>query len=60
MEAVKTLVGAGGQLRDSNLEDDFLLDKKIGVGKPSRIENAKILIANIFMDTDEIKIYGSA
>jgi len=35
------------------------MDKKIGVGQPKRIENARILIANTSMDTDKIKIYGS-
>lgn len=34
----------------------FLLDKKIGVNQPKRIENAKILIANTAMDTDKIKV----
>jgi T-complex protein 1 subunit beta len=35
------------------------LDKKIGVGQPKRLENAKVLIANTPMDTDKIKIYGA-
>jgi T-complex protein 1 subunit beta len=35
------------------------LDKKIGVGQPKRIENAKIMVANTAMDTDKIKIYGT-
>ena len=34
----------------------FLLDKKVGVNQPKRIENAKILIANTPMDTDKIKV----
>ena len=33
----------------------FLLDKKVGVNQPKRIENAKILLANTSMDTDKIK-----
>ncbi|KTG01830.1 hypothetical protein cypCar_00031195 [Cyprinus carpio] len=37
----------------------FLLDKRIGVNQPKRIENANILIANTGMDTDKIKIFGS-
>ena len=37
----------------------FLLDKKMGVHQPKRIENAKILIANTPMDTDKIKVFGS-
>lgn len=46
-------------MKDSFLDDGFILDKKIGVGQPTRIENAKILIANTAMDTDKIKIYGA-
>jgi hypothetical protein len=37
----------------------YILDKKIGVGQPKRIENARILVANTAMDTDKIKIYGA-
>lgn len=37
----------------------FILEKKIGVNQPKRIENAKILIANTPMDTDKIKVFGS-
>lgn len=37
----------------------FILNKKIGVGQPKRIENAKILVANTAMDTDKVKIYGA-
>ena len=59
LEHIQVLKKAGGQLRDSYLEEGFLLDKTIGVGQPHRIENAKILIANTSMDTDKIKIYGS-
>jgi T-complex protein 1 subunit beta len=49
----------GGSLKDSYLADGFILDKKIGVGQPKRIENARIMLANTAMDTDKIKIYGS-
>lgn len=59
LDHIQILKKAGGSLRDSYLEDGFLLDKKIGVGQPTRITNAKILIANTSMDTDKIKIYGS-
>lgn len=59
LDHIQLLKKPGGQLRDSYLEDGFLLDKTIGVGQPRRIENAKILIANTSMDTDKIKIYGS-
>ena len=59
LDHIQVLKKPGGQLRDSYLEDGFLLDKSIGVGQPRRVENAKILIANTSMDTDKIKIYGS-
>jgi len=59
LDHIQLIKKAGGQLRDSYLEDGFLLDKQIGVGQPKRVENAKILIANTSMDTDKIKIYGS-
>ena len=34
----------------------FLLDKKIGINQPKRIENARILIANTPMDADKVKV----
>mmetsp|Transcript_43761 Transcript_43761/g.70068 ORF Transcript_43761/g.70068 Transcript_43761/m.70068 type:complete len:480 (-) Transcript_43761:1263-2702(-) len=49
----------GGALENSYLDEGFLMQKKIGVGQPKRMENAKILVANTPMDTDKIKIYGS-
>merc|ERR1740138_469773 len=59
LDHVQILKKPGGALKDSYLADGFILDKKIGVGQPKRIENAKILLANTAMDTDKIKIYGS-
>jgi len=49
----------GGRLSDSYLEAGFLLRKMPGVGQPTKIKNAKILLANTSMDTDKIKIWGS-
>lgn len=49
----------GGSLRDSYLEEGFILQKSVGVGQPRRMEKCKILLANTSMDTDKIKIYGS-
>ena len=46
-------------VQESYLDEGFILDKRIGVGQPKRIENAKILVANTAMDTDKIKIYGA-
>eukprot|EP00252_Welwitschia_mirabilis_P015872 TRINITY_DN35261_c0_g1_i1.p1 TRINITY_DN35261_c0_g1~~TRINITY_DN35261_c0_g1_i1.p1 ORF type:complete len:528 (+),score=155.54 TRINITY_DN35261_c0_g1_i1:210-1793(+) len=59
LEAIQIIKKPGGSLKDSFLDEGFILDKKIGVGQPKRIENAKILVANTAMDTDKIKIYGA-
>jgi len=59
LEHIQIIKKTGGSLRDSFLEEGFILEKRIGVGQPKRLENAKILIANTPMDTDKIKIFGS-
>jgi T-complex protein 1 subunit beta len=59
LDLIQIIKKPGGSLVHSYLEDGFLLNKKIGVGQPKRIENAKILVANTPMDTDKVKIYGS-
>ncbi|XP_021571227.1 T-complex protein 1 subunit beta-like [Carlito syrichta] len=59
LEAIHIIKKLGGSLADSYLDEGFLLDKKIRVNQPKRIENAKILIANTGMDTDKIKIFVS-
>jgi len=59
LDHIQIIRKPGESLRDSFLEEGFVLDKSFGVGQPRRIENAKILIANTPMDTDKIKIYGS-
>ncbi|XP_077121376.1 T-complex protein 1 subunit beta isoform X2 [Ranitomeya variabilis] len=59
LEAIHIIKKLGGSLTESYLDEGFLLDKKIGVNQPKRIENAKILIANTGMDTDKIKVFGS-
>ena len=59
LDAIQIIKKLGGNLSDSYLDEGFLLDKKIGVNQPKRVENAKILIANTSMDTDKIKVFGS-
>jgi T-complex protein 1 subunit beta len=59
LEMIQIIQKPGGSLKDSFLDEGFILDKRFGVGQPKRIENAKILIANTPMDTDKIKIYGA-
>lgn len=60
LDHVQVLKISGGSLRDSYLEEGFLLQKYPGTGQPTRIDGgARILLANTSMDTDKIKIYGS-
>ena len=59
LDHIQIIKKSGGSLGDSWLEEGFVLEKKLGVGQPKRIENAKILVANTAMDTDKVKIYGS-
>ncbi|KAJ3016160.1 T-complex protein 1 subunit beta [Thoreauomyces humboldtii] len=59
LDNIQIIKKAGGKLVDSYLSAGFILDKKIGVNQPKRIENAKILVANTPMDTDKIKIFGA-
>ncbi|EES00273.1 hypothetical protein SORBI_3003G060500 [Sorghum bicolor] len=54
LESIQILKKPGGSLKDSFLDEGFILDKKIGIGQPKRIENAKILVANTAMDTDKV------
>merc|ERR1719334_1064374 len=59
LDAIQIIKIQGGHLEDSFLDEGFLLNKKVGMFQPKRIENAKILIANTPMDTDKIKVFGS-
>lgn len=59
LEAIHIIKKTGGSLAESRLEDGFILEKRIGVGCPKRIENAKILIANTSMDSDKIKVFSA-
>merc|ERR1719330_1212558 len=55
LEAIQITKVKGGTLNESFLDEGFLLNKKVGVRQPKKIENAKILIGNTPMDTDKIK-----
>lgn len=59
LDSIHIIKKLGGSLRDSYLDEGFILEKRIGVGCPKRVENAKILLANTAMDTDKIKIFGA-
>merc|ERR1719203_836477 len=59
LDYIQVLKKPGASLKDSFLEEGFILEKKIGVGMPKVLEDCKILVANCQMDTDKIKIYGA-
>lgn len=54
LSCIQIVKKVGGSMQDSYLEKGFVLDKKIGVGQPKRIENARILVANTALDTDKV------
>ena len=75
LQGIQIIKRLGNNLSDSYLEEGrffemmkefskfickgFLLEKRIGINMPKRLENARILIANTSMDTDKVKIFGS-
>ncbi|XP_026191497.1 T-complex protein 1 subunit beta [Cyclospora cayetanensis] len=59
LDLIHILKKPGGTLRDSYLDDGFILEKRIGVGQPRVKENCKVMVANTPMDTDKIKIFGA-
>jgi len=59
IDYIQVIKKAGASLKDSFLEEGFILEKKIGVGQPKVMENCKIIVSNCQMDTDKIKIYGA-
>merc|ERR1711933_338118 len=59
LDYIQVIKKPGASLKDSYLEDGFILEKRIGVGMPKVLENCKVCVANCQMDTDKIKIYGA-
>lgn len=59
LDYIQVIKKPGGSLKDSFLEEGFILEKKIGVGHKKVLEDCNVLVANCQMDTDKIKIYGA-
>lgn len=59
LEMINIMKKLGGTMKASFLEPGYLLDKRIGIGQPHSLTNAKILVANTPMDSDKIKIFGA-
>jgi len=56
---IQVIKKPGGTLKDSFLDEGFILEKSISVGCPRNKKNAKIMVANTPMDYDKIKIFGA-
>lgn len=59
LDLIQIIKKTGGTIKDSYLEDGFILEKKIGINQPKELTNCKVMVANTPMDTDKVKIYGT-
>ena len=59
LELIQILQKSGKSLKDSYLDEGFILEKQISFGSDRLKENPKIMVANTPMDYDKIKIYGT-
>jgi len=59
LSQIQIIKKLGGSLKDSYLDDGFILEKQISIGCPHRKEKPRILLANTPMDYDKIKIFGT-
>jgi len=59
LELIQVIKKTGGTLKDSFLDEGFILEKQISVGCTRNKKNARIMVANTPMDYDKIKIYGT-
>lgn len=59
LELIQIIKKLGCSLKDSYLDEGFILEKSISVGCPHFKEKAKIMLANTPMDYDKIKIFGT-
>merc|ERR1712113_32786 len=59
LEMIHIISKLGATMKESFLDDGFILNKKLGLCQPRRLNNARIMIANTSMDSYKIKIYGT-
>jgi len=59
LELIQMIKKTGGTLKDSFLDEGFILQKQIAVGCTRNKKNARVMVANTPMDYDKIKIYGT-
>merc|ERR1719265_1882404 len=59
LDYIQVIEKPGGSLRDSFLEEGFILEKRMAQGMPKEMHDCKVMVANTPMDTEKIKIYGT-
>lgn len=59
LKLIQMIKKPGGNLKDSFLDDGFILEKRIGTSCAKSKNDPLILVANTPMDYDKIKIFGS-
>jgi len=59
LSSIQIIKKIGSSLDKSYLDEGFILDKRIGIGQPKRLKNARVLVCNTAMDSDKIKIFGA-
>lgn len=59
LELIQIIKKSGKSLKDSYLDEGFILEKQISFGSARVKINPKIMVANTPMDYDKIKIYGT-
>merc|ERR550514_1487790 len=59
LDYIQVIKKPGGSLKESFLEEGFILEKRFAQGMPKKMEGCKVCVANCQMDTDKIKIYGA-
>lgn len=59
LDYIKIIKKAGGSMKESFLDEGFILEKSISVGCPTRKEKPRVIVANTPMDYDKIKIHSS-
>jgi len=59
LDLIQVIKKTGGTLKDSFLDEGFILEKQISVGCSRNKKNALVMVANTPMDYDKIKIYGT-
>jgi len=59
LDMIQIVKRPGGSMRDSFLDDGFILDKKFGWTQLRTYEKPRIMIVNTGLDMDKIKIWGA-